>query len=369
MRIALLGDIGLLGSYSLSSNDKLLDQLNPISQFLNKFDLVVGNLETPFSFKKETFGSKSSYICTDPINIEVLKTLHVNAVSIANNHIFDFGREGFETTIQVLENAGIAWFGANGKDYKIEQCGNRILFNGFCCYSTNPLKIAKNFGKKGINGFDFLDIKKFLYEKNSEGWLNIFAIHSGIEHVNTPSLVQIWASRDLANIAPYVWYGHHPHMIQGIEEYKGSLIAHSLGNFCFAGNTKDVNRPIIELTDNNRTGMILALDVVENKIVEHKEFLTRINENGEIQILDNSDILQSYSDKIKSTDSNPNTYNKERQQQRELYIAGRKEMRDLKWFIKRLRPRYVLLFLENHLNAKRYRNKVIGPLKKLGYGL
>ena len=54
MRLAFLGDIGLLGAYSLTSNPKLIEQLQEISEFLHKFDYVVGNLETPFSYKKKT---------------------------------------------------------------------------------------------------------------------------------------------------------------------------------------------------------------------------------------------------------------------------------------------------------------------------
>ena len=50
MKIALLGDIGLLGAYSLKTNPKLIEQLQEISEFLHKFDYVVGNLETPFSY-------------------------------------------------------------------------------------------------------------------------------------------------------------------------------------------------------------------------------------------------------------------------------------------------------------------------------
>jgi poly-gamma-glutamate synthesis protein (capsule biosynthesis protein) len=369
MKIALLGDIGLLGNYSLSNNQNLINKLDAISEFLKQFDLVVGNLETPFSYKKKTWGAKSAYICTDTINIDVLKALHIDAVTLANNHMYDFGKEGFDTTIKLLDEAKIAWFGANGKDLKIDVDGNKIVFNGFCCYSTNPLKIARKYGDYGINRFDLAEAANILKENAADEWLNIFAIHSGIEHVNTPSIQQIYASRELSKIAPYIWYGHHPHVVQGIEKCGDSLIAHSLGNFSFAGNTEDKNRPVIELTDNNRMGMILVLDVVNNELVGHQDFLTHIGEDGEIRILDNVAALDDYSSKIKLADSNPAEYTETRRAQRGVYLARRKSMRNFGWVLKRLRPRYVRLMLDNRSNSKKYFTSVLAYLKQRGYEL
>jgi poly-gamma-glutamate synthesis protein (capsule biosynthesis protein) len=231
------------------------------------------------------------------------------------------------------------------------------------------LKIARKYGDYGINSFDLAEAAKILKDNASEGWLNVFAIHSGIEHVNTPSIQQIYASRELSKIAPYIWYGHHPHTVQGIENCGGSLIAHSLGNFCFAGNVADKNRPVIELTDNNRMGMILVLNIVDNKLVGHQEFLTHIGEDGEIQILDETKALDDYSAKIKEADSNPVEYMEARRAQRSVYLARRKSMRNLAWVLKRLRPRYVRLMLDNRSNSKKYFTSVLAYLKQRGYEL
>jgi poly-gamma-glutamate synthesis protein (capsule biosynthesis protein) len=369
MKIALLGDIGLLGNYSIKNNPNLLNKLEGVGQFLKQFDYVVGNLETPFSFEQKTWGAKSAYICTDPLNIEVLKALHLDAVTIANNHMYDFGKEGFDCTIKKLEDAGIKWFGANGKDLRVESNGNKLLFNGFCCFSTNPLKIAKKYGAYGINRFNLSEVSEKLESSTKDGWFNIFAIHSGIEHVNAPSIEQIFAARELAKIAPYVWYGHHPHVVQGIEVLGQSLIAHSLGNFCFAGNNEDNNRPVIELTDNNRQGMILVLELENNELIGHQCFLTHIGEDGEIRILEDTQTLKEYSNRIKQADTNLVEYKEARRAQRGVYLARRKSMRNLAWVMKRLRPRYVRLMIDNKLNEKKYQNSVINYLKAKGYGL
>ena len=94
MKIALLGDIALFGCFSVNENKNLKQHLKEISDYLAGFDLVIGNYETPFSVKQKKSGAKSAYICSDVENVEVLKWLHINAVNLANNHVFDCGDEG-----------------------------------------------------------------------------------------------------------------------------------------------------------------------------------------------------------------------------------------------------------------------------------
>jgi poly-gamma-glutamate synthesis protein (capsule biosynthesis protein) len=153
MKIALLGDIALFGKMSVNENPKLNDYFAEVSEHLKSFDYVVGNLETPFSISQKINGAKSAYICSDVENVQILKQLHVNAVCLSNNHMFDYGKEGYETTKKLLENNSIEWFGAEGKELKIVNENNKIAFSGFCCYSSNPLQCVP-YGKYGVNAFN-----------------------------------------------------------------------------------------------------------------------------------------------------------------------------------------------------------------------
>ena len=140
MRIALLGDIALFGKMSVNENPNVAAYFSEIADYLKEFDYVVGNLETPFSVEKKTNGAKSAYICSDVENVKTLKQLHINAVCLANNHMFDFGKEGYETTKRILTDNGIEYFGAEGKEVKLIDKNNKLVFSGFCCYTTKCLQ-------------------------------------------------------------------------------------------------------------------------------------------------------------------------------------------------------------------------------------
>lgn len=352
MRIALLGDIALFGRCTTT------DYFKEIGEYLSTFDYVVGNLETPFSAKKKTHGAKSAYICAEPSCVELLKALRLDAVTLANNHMYDYGREGYELTKKLLKDNGIEWFGTEGKELYVEKEENKIAFSGFCCLSSNPLRCVKK-GEYGVNAYDIGTVESCLKKNITDGYLNIVAVHAGIEHVNYPSLDHVRAARLLAEKCPYVYYGHHPHVIQGVEEYKGSLIAHSLGNFCFDDVYADASSdtPLVELTENNRTGMILELIIENNKVRDWKEQVVYIPKEDCLKLTEEKGISE-YNVSLIHCEEYIDEYEKKRNQIINERISKRKARRDIKWFIKRLRPRYLRLMLDMRRNNKLYNESV-----------
>ena len=353
MKVALLGDIALFGRCTKP------EYFETISQYLSRFDYVVGNLETPFSAKKRTHGAKSAYICADSSCAGILKELHLNAVTLANNHMFDYGKEGYEVTKNLLKETGIEWFGTEGKELRIEIDGNKIAFSGYCCYSLNPLQCVAA-GDYGVNAYSIATVRNRLKANKADGYFNIVAVHAGTEHVNYPSLDHIRAARLLAEDCPYVYYGHHPHVIQGVEEYHDSLIAHSLGNFCFDDVYADATAsiPLVELTENNRTGMIQELTIENNKVVESKEQIIYIPKDGCITLVGEGELLNTYNEKLKHSEENSREYEAERLQIINGRLAERKAQRNIRWFLKRLRPRYMRLMFDMRKNKKLYNENV-----------
>ena len=344
MRVALLGDIALFGCCSRPG------YFNTIGDYLSSFDYVVGNLETPFSLKRKTFGAKSAYIYASPESSSILKQLNLSAVNLANNHMFDYGEEGYELTKKILAESGIEWFGTEGKELKVELDNNRIAFAGFCCYTTNPILCVK-YGDYGVNAYNINKAREILQGFLLEGYLPIFSVHAGIEHVNYPSLEHILAARSLSTVGEFIYYGHHPHVIQGVEVFNGSLISHSLGNFCFDNiyTKASGNKPLIELSDNNRTGMILELTIESNAIVNWEERVIHIGEDS-ISLLKDSGLLSDYNVELQTCGNHMEQYNIMRNKIITEREDGRQAMRNLSWYVKRLKPRYLNMLLNSRRN-------------------
>lgn len=363
MRIALLGDMAFFGRMSVNENNRLVEYFTDVADYLKGFDYVVGNLETPFSIKKKPHGAKSAYIYADVENMQILKQLHVNAVTLANNHMFDFGKEGYETTKKVLQDNGVEWFGCEGKELHLERDGNKIVFSGFCCYTSNPLQCVP-YGEYGVNAYSIPAAQRVLKNNADNGYMNIMAVHAGLEHVNFPSIEHVRAARLLAKECPYVYYGHHPHVIQGVEEYHGSLIAHSLGNFCFDDvYTEKSSDPLVTLTENNRTGAILELEINGSKVSGWKVQGIYISKEGEMKLLHQLNDMERYNVTLESCEDVPEQFTSIRQQIISKRLNQRKSARNLSWYIKRLRPKYVQIILNAHNNAKKYQQNVLNYIQ------
>ena len=358
MRIAFLGDIALFGRVSADGNPAWKEYFRDVEQLLARVDYVVGNLETPFSKERKTWGAKSAYLCADQKDLEVLKYLHVDAVTLANNHMYDYGKEAFDLTQQLLVEAGIAWFGVNGKEHLLERGNNRIAFTGFCCYSTNPQKCVK-YGETGINEFDLAYAESTLKRYSHEGYLNVCAVHAGIEHVNYPSLDTIAVAKRLAATGSMIYYGHHPHVAQTVVKNGNSLIANSLGNFCFDDTYTKTSgdKPLVELSEDNRSSFVLVANIENNEIKDYEIVPIYIGKD-KLHVGRGVDEQQLRALAEKMEAMAPEDYESMRREQRMAWIRPRKAARNVMWVMKRLRPRYLELMLTNRINTTKYNKHV-----------
>jgi len=206
------------------------------AKYIHSHDLAFCNLECPISDK----GSPVSKIYTfrgDRAFVEGLKRSGFNIFCLANNHTLDYGREALLETKEILQENGFYTVGV-GKN-QIEASKGRIIeIKGvtfaFLAYVTMPLE--------GIAYTEDLpvpaqaDIEEILQEiRRMRGLVDfvIASFHWGVESSPFPSEKQKeYAHLAIDNGADLV-IGHHPHVIQGIERYKGKFIIYSLGNFIF----------------------------------------------------------------------------------------------------------------------------------------
>ena len=206
-----------------------------VKELFEKDDYTVVNLEGPLtdatiSQEKEfAFKGREDYV-------NILLEGSVEAANLSNNHIYDYYEEGYNDTVNVLEKNGIAPF--DNKVFHIEEInGLKFGFAGFKAFNTST--------KTEIE-------KSLKYFKENKVDIKIISLHGGIEYDYDFDLVkQELAHYSIDNGADLV-VGHHPHILQGVEEYNGKYIIYSLGNFCYGGNRnpKDKNSAIAQVTFN-----------------------------------------------------------------------------------------------------------------------
>ncbi len=203
-------------------------------------DYTLVNLETTFTdatqYAEKQFNFKGDY---EYVNI--LKEGNIEGVNISNNHTKDYLEKGYTDTLNTLKNADIDY---SGDDYiHIEKIKNvKIGFIGF----KNANLSIENIDEK------LTQLKKY----NPE--IIVASCHWGIEGTNEFNQEQQNFAHYLIDNGADIVIGHHPHVLQGIEEYKGKHIIYSLGNFCFGGNRNpnDKDSMIIQETFNIKNGKL-----------------------------------------------------------------------------------------------------------------
>lgn len=183
-------------------------------------DITTANLETTFTDsthradKLFNFKAPASYA-------KILNKGYIEAVNISNNHIYDYGKEGFEDTKKALRANNIAYFG-EGNVYVTEIKGIKLCFLGYrgFTYDNNFLSKIKS------------DIRRY----KTENYTIIINFHWGSENAYYPDSVQKYLAHYAIDCGADLILGHHPHVIEGAEQYKNKFIFYSLGNFCFGGN-------------------------------------------------------------------------------------------------------------------------------------
>lgn len=160
-----------------------------------------------------------------PELVAQLKDYNFNFFNIANNHLSDQGIRGIDETTQNLKSLGFHFSGcADG------------LANTTC--STTIINVAdKKLGFAGFSmvysKFDIAEAEKIVKELASTTEMVVVNIHWGVEYSHQFNKTQQEVAYSLIDAGADVIIGHHPHVVQGVEEYKGAQIFYSLGNFIF----------------------------------------------------------------------------------------------------------------------------------------
>jgi len=196
-------------------------------------------------------------------NPEWLSTIRDNGIThltLANNHSSDYGEEGIRQTVANLNAHGIKSVGTKGKlsgSYLpaiIEKNGVRLAIFASCLLARQDTLVC-------TETVAVLSDKIRAFKKTHPAYLVIVCLHWGIELRSTPTSEQIEQAHLLIDAGADAIIGHHPHVVQTIENYNGKYIFYSIGNFIFDNNYPPGNTGIFAIFSLSKNG-IASIDIV-----------------------------------------------------------------------------------------------------------
>ena len=209
--------------------------LQNVKSIFEADDLTIANNEGTFtdssSREDKTFAFKA------PASFAgIYSSSSVEAVNTANNHSHDYGEQSFQDTMDALDAQGIVHFGYDEtavmdiKGVKVGLVGIYELYD----HLEREQQLKDNIAKVKKDGAELI----------------IVIFHWGNEKETVPDSNQTTLGHLAIDLGADLVCGHHPHVLQGIEEYKGKNIVYSLGNFCFGGNSapSDMDSMIFQQT-------------------------------------------------------------------------------------------------------------------------
>lgn len=196
----------------------------------------VFNLESPITASEKPAHKKICLRATE--NIESTFGRKPLAVCLANNHILDFGAEGYEETLRALRRSGIPYFGAGTV---AENCNNPLLLEvkdrtigllGYVCPSTSPVLAERS--QPGVMPISLDQIQADMLAARRRGaQAVILNLHWGDEAVSVPKPQDVDLARELVDRGADLIIGHHSHCMQSFEIYKSRGVFYGLGNCIF----------------------------------------------------------------------------------------------------------------------------------------
>lgn len=234
--------------------------------------LVFGNLEGPLT-DRTTGKAEKQYVFRSPPDhvTKALAAAGIGVVSLANNHMLDYGADGLADTIAALKAAGIAHAGA-GADSRgartpafIEVGGERVAVLAYS--ATLPEEFFAGTSTPGTAFAHEAHVRADVASARARADVVLVSFHWGREGSTDLRDYQVKLGHAAIEAGAHAVLGHHPHILQGVERYRDGVILYSLGNFVFGSYSKTATRSMVaklhfvaDAADggNNQTSMRLA---------------------------------------------------------------------------------------------------------------
>ena len=252
-----------------NSENGVYDCISPeLLAIMQDADIMCLNNEFTFSTNGKPLNGKKYTFRGDPERVSVLIEMGVDVVSLANNHVYDYGEQSMLDTFSTLEGAGIEYFGA-GKTleeamrpvyYEID--GKTIALVGASRAEKNKMTPQATEDSPGIlRCYDtelFLEVIK---EADANADFVIAYVHWGTEYSTVLEDAQLTTGKEYLDAGADAIIGAHSHCLQGMEYYNGKPIVYGLGNYWF--NKKSTDAMLVQLHfSGNDEGGSLEVEVI-----------------------------------------------------------------------------------------------------------
>jgi len=273
-----------------TSNEQCLSE--EMKSIIHECDFSIANFEAPvFTDEVNRIPKAGPYVHQSKESPRILKNIGFTHVSLANNHIYDYGEAGFKSTIDALQSKGIEYVGAG---FSFEECyhGKVLAKDGFsigllaACENEFGCNFEESITRSGYAWLFHPRLEDEIIRLKKNVDKIVLIAHAGVEDIVIP--IKEWRERykRLCDLGVDVVVGHHPHVPQGYEQHDGSLIFYSLGNFYF-------DTPAFYETTDDSYSVILNFE--KNKeinfdILYHKKI------NGKTTVVESCDVNFSLTD-------------------------------------------------------------------------
>lgn len=282
--------LSLAGSKIKVSKDSFVEVL----PFLKDSDSVVLNLEGPVGSIGSVRSERSTVIYNSPAIIRCLSKLNNPVAILGNNHICDYGLEGIHKTVKTCERYGVRFVGA-GRNLT-EACSPLIYQIhdaqiGLLSFTSDVREVGSVIATQKDGGCgsyeDLKHILPILRSVRKKVDILIVSLHWGMEFFEYPHPEQRKLAYLLIDNGVDLIIGHHPHVIQGVEKYRGGLIFYSLGNFFFPA-FRNLNGRIQFPKKLSRKSILLKIQIKNKKIVDFSLAWGFVRKDLKIKILNDT---------------------------------------------------------------------------------
>ena len=264
--ISFAGDVSLADNWAIMPyyNSRKKGVLGILSEgminYMQKQDFMIVNSEFAFSNRGSAMANKLYTFKANPDNVKVYDEMGVDMVTLANNHVYDYGKDAFLDTLDTFNNASIPYIGAGVNKAEAEDA-YYLIINGYKISFLNATRAEKYIltpealdNSPGVfRCYDSTRLSERIKEEKQVSDYVVVIVHWGKENYHVLEDVQVETGKIYIDSGADMVIGHHAHVLQGVEFYNGKLIAYNLGNFIF--NSLNVDTGILSwnLKDNGES--------------------------------------------------------------------------------------------------------------------